>query len=85
MNRTHTYTWRNRAQVEKYRSYPLRMKAFSNVQCVKQAYICLSPDIYCRWRETDEKAAWGECNGAADRQKISVHLCRISVDQRTGN
>merc|ERR1711980_86633 len=27
MNRTHTYTWGNRAQVEKYRSYPLTYHA----------------------------------------------------------
>ena len=31
MNHTHTYTWGNRAQVEKYRSYPLKGKKKKSV------------------------------------------------------
>ncbi len=47
--------------------------------------MCFSPDLYCRRGETDEEAPGGERDGAADRQKSSVHLHWISVDQRTGN
>lgn len=47
---------------------------FSSVVCSVQAYTSLSPDLYCRWRETDEEAAGAERHGAADRQTGSVHL-----------
>ena len=34
MNHTNTYTWGNRAQVEKYRSYPLMLSGRKNSTCL---------------------------------------------------
>ncbi|XP_043987038.1 collagen alpha-2(VI) chain-like isoform X2 [Gambusia affinis] len=43
------------------------------------------PDGVCRRRrERDEAAAGGERDGAADGQKISLHLHRFPVDERPG-
>lgn len=41
---------------------------------VKQARMCFSSDLCCSRRETDEETARGERDGAADRQKSSIHL-----------
>lgn len=47
--------------------------------------IGFSSDLCCRRRETDEETARRERDGATDRQKSSVHLHWIPVDQRAGN
>lgn len=47
--------------------------------------MCHSAGVCCGWRESDEKAARGECDGASHGQKGSVHLHWVSVDQRIGN
>ena len=57
----------------------------SRVHCVNESGVCPSAGLYCRWRETDEEAAGGERDGAEDRPKSSVHLHRVSMDQRSGN
>lgn len=67
-----------------------QLETWTLYHCVNKPFdlsrlVCHSAGVCCGWRESDEKAARGERGGASHGQKGSVHLRRVSVDQRIGN